>query len=231
MTKKDYSKCLETRPKHVAIVGLGRSFPAFCLGMTAIHVSNTWPEEVWGINYAMNFLRCDKVFFMDGLDFVLDATKFETQEENLNAIAWYESMKDYDTPIIVGGRTTGFKAAVPYPINDVCRSTLATYFSNTVAYAVAYACYLRKEFGCVEKIDMFGCDFTYESEHEGYVREAEANRAGVEFWCGYACSLGINVSVPEKSTLLNAHEGLFRMYGYDEPPVERATSEAQEEQS
>jgi hypothetical protein len=63
----------------------------------------------------------------------------------------------------------------------------------------------------VEKISLFGCDFTYPDAHD-----AEKGRACVEYWLGMASARGIKIVVPKTSTLLDAiHTQAERFYGFD----------------
>ena len=88
--------------------------------------------------------------------------------------------------------------------SDVCRNG---YFNSTAAYAVAYAIWLE-----VEKISLFGCDFTYPDAHD-----AEKGRACVEFWLGVASERGIKISVPKTTSLLDAcHAQDDRFYGFSD---------------
>jgi len=88
------------------------------------------------------------------------------------------------------------------------------YFNSTAAYAVAYAIYLG-----VEKISLFGCDYTYPNAHD-----AEKGRACVEFWLGYAAAKGIKIGLPKGTTLMDAlYSRQERLYGYDTRTVEIIT--------
>ena len=80
------------------------------------------------------------------------------------------------------------------------------YLNNTAAYAMAYAIY-----DGASKVSIFGCDYTYPNAHD-----AERGRGCLEFWIGYARARGIEVLVPQTSSLLDAlHPANERLYGYD----------------
>ena len=80
------------------------------------------------------------------------------------------------------------------------------YFNSTAAYAVAYAVHIG-----VKRISLFGIDYTMPNAHS-----AEKGRACVEFWLGIAAARGIEITVPETSSLLDAcAPDRDRLYGYD----------------
>jgi hypothetical protein len=95
---------------------------------------------------------------------------------------------------------------VPYPLEAVVRDTGYAYMNSTAAYAVAFAVYLR-----VKKLTLFGMDFTYAHSHH-----SEKGRACVEFWLGLAAARDIQLSVPQRSSLMDGCEPRRdRLYGYD----------------
>ena len=71
----------------------------------------------------------------------------------------------------------------------------------------------------VEKIKLFGVDFSY----KGNLHFAESGRASVEFWLSKAMNQGIQVEVAHTSYLLDTavptHEKLYGYHRLDDPLV------------
>ncbi len=80
----------------------------------------------------------------------------------------------------------------------------AYYFHNSIPYMLAYALFLET----VETIHMFGCDYTYPGANIH-----EEDRANCEFWVGVCRANGIEVKVPEDTTLLSARRQPYA-YGF-----------------
>jgi hypothetical protein len=78
------------------------------------------------------------------------------------------------------------------------------YFHNSLPYMLAYALFLET----VETIHMFGCDYTYPGANIH-----EEDRANCEFWVGVCRANGIEVKVPEDTTLLSARKQPYA-YGF-----------------
>ena len=80
------------------------------------------------------------------------------------------------------------------------------YFNSTAAWALAYAISIG-----VEKIALFGYDFTYPNSEK-----AERGRGCVEYIIGYARAKGVNIKLANKTTLLDMMlTKKDRLYGYD----------------
>jgi len=80
------------------------------------------------------------------------------------------------------------------------------YFNSTAAYAVALAIAIG-----VKRITLFGFDFTYPNAHH-----AEQGRACVEFLLGIAKARGIEIGLPDSTSLMDGCTTReARFYGYD----------------
>jgi hypothetical protein len=115
-------------------------------------------------------------------------------------------LKTHPGPIITSRAHPDYPGLVEFPLEAVLNEFQFDYFNSTAAYAVVYAIHLG-----VEKISIFGNDFTYPNAHD-----AEKGRACVEFWLGIAAARGIKISLPQTTSLMDAVMGReARLYGYD----------------
>lgn len=190
-------------PKHVAILGLGPSLDQYTDACKRLGGRHRYADETWAINALGDVLACDLVFHMD--DVRIQEKRAAAKPES-NIAAMLEWMRTTPVPIITSRPHPDYPTSVAFPLTAVLNEVKYGYFNSTAAYAVAMAIWMG-----VEKISLFGCDFTYPSAHD-----AEKGRACVEFWLGMAVERGIRVIVPKNSTLLDAlHTQRERFYGYD----------------
>jgi hypothetical protein len=118
-------------------------------------------------------------------------------------LAW---LKTHPGPIVTSRAHPDYPGLVEFPLAEVLNDFPKGYFNGTAAYAVAYALHLG-----VQKLSMFGCDFTYPNAHD-----AEKGRACVEYWLGMGVARGVDIAVAKTSSLLDAcHSQAERFYGYD----------------
>mgnify|MGYP001615221585 CR=1 FL=1 len=112
--------------------------------------------------------------------------------------------------ILEKGYTDGMKKYAPvcswqdygdikYPLQDVIKEFNTKYFTNTVAYMLAYVAYLK-----IPLCKVYGVDVTFGAPY------AQENR-GVEYWIGRAQERGVNVFVPDESQLMRTVSGA--LYG------------------
>lgn len=147
---------------------------------------------------------CDRVFHMD--DVRIQEIRAAAKPES-NIAAMLRWLKRHPGPIYTSRAHPEYPGLVEFPLADVLsKLPRFAYFNSTAAYAIAFAIYLG-----VEKISVFGFDFTYANAHH-----AEKGRACVEFWLGVAASHGIDISLPHATSLMDACEPADRrLYGYD----------------
>lgn len=190
---------------HVAIIGLGPSAGAFFELVKRLGGSSAYCDEVWGINAIGDVLRCDRIFHMDDMR-VQEARAAANPDGNIaGMVRW---LQKHPGPVITS--VPRYPGHVAFPLADILNGGYDTggvpYFNSTTAYAVAYALHLQ-----VSRISLFGVDYTLSNRHE-----AEMGRACVEFWLGIAAARGIEITVPEQSSLLDACQtDRDRLYGYD----------------
>lgn len=191
------------KPKHVAIVGLGPSAAQYLHITRGLGGRHKYCDETWVINALGDVFAADLIFHMDDVR-IQEIRVAADPDSNIAAmLAW---LKTHPGPIITSRAHPDYPGLVEFPLEAVLNDHVQCYFNSTAAYAVAYAIHLG-----VEKISVFGFDFTYPDAHD-----AEKGRACVEFWLGIAAERGIQLSMPKTTTLLDAcNTQAERFYGYD----------------
>jgi hypothetical protein len=182
----------------VAIVAMGSSRDAF----TMLAVQHQPPElcmpahsEIWCINTMAAVLRCDRAIVMDPAD----------QLEKHCPSMWAR-LKLLDVPVYTTDPSK-YRNGVRYPIELILKDLRFPYINNSVAAAVALALLEGKK-----TIGVFGADFTYPHIHHG-----EEGRACTEWWLALAAARGVNIVIPQGSTLMDQHRG-FQIYGWQREP-------------
>jgi hypothetical protein len=194
-------------PKHVVILGLGPSLEQYVDLVKRLGGRKAFADEVWAINALGDVVRCDRIFHMDDVRIQEIRAEAAPQSNIARMLDW---LKEHPGPIYTSRAKEGYPGLVEFPLEDVINALGYSYFNGTAAYAAAYAIYLG-----VEKISLFGCDYSYANSHH-----AERGRACLEFWLGIAAARGIKLGMAEKTSLLDTceepadpHE--LRVYGYD----------------
>lgn len=197
-------------PRHVAILGLGPSVNQYLEITKRLGGRRAYCDEVWGINALGDVLACDLVWHMDDIRIQEARAKRRPESNIARMVEW---LKDYDRgPVITSVADSRYPCLQAFPLAEVLGHLGHDYFNNTAAYAVAYAIHIG-----VDRISLFGCDYTYPDAHD-----AEQGRACVEFWLGFARAHGINITIPQNSSLMDAlHSPQERLYGYDGMDVHR----------
>ena len=194
-------------PGRVAILGLGPSLLSFVDMTKALGGRSAEYDQVWGVNAVGNVIDCDLIFHMDDVR-IQELRAHENPNGNIaNMLRW---MRTTDKPIMTSRAHPDYPSLIEFPLEEVIRDLDSWYFNSTVAYAVAYAIYIG-----VKSISLWGVDFTYENSHH-----AEKGRACVEYYLGVAKARGIEIGVPDTSSLMDATEDENSLYGYDTVDVE-----------
>lgn len=195
-------------PDHVCIVGLGPSCELFFELTRRLGGVSAWCDELWGINQIGDCLRCDRVFHMDDVK-VQEVRALARPDSNIAAMVKW--LKRHPGPVYTSIAREGYPGLVAFPLEEVLNARhdsngAAPYFNSTAAYAIAYAIHIG-----VKRISCFGLDYTLPNAHHG-----EQGRACCEFWLGVAAARGIEITLPETTTLMDACERPERrLYGYD----------------
>lgn len=199
---RDAPKPQMATPEHVVILGLGPSLEAYVDRVKRMGSRKAFADEVWGINAVGDVVQCDRVFHMDDVR-IQEIRACARPESNIaHMIAW---MRAHPGPIYTSRAYQEYPGLVEYPLADVINSAGFAYFAGTAAYAIAFALHLG-----VKRLSIFGADYSYRDS-----AFAEKGRANLEFWLGLAFARGVEICVPEQSSLLDAYEPEeTRFYGY-----------------
>lgn len=190
-------------PSHVVILGIGPSVAHYLDLTKRLGGRKVLADEVWAINSLGDIVQCDRIFHMDDLK-IQEARAARSPGSNIaNMVAW---LRSHPGPVYTSRLREGYAGLVEYPLEAVLNGGGLPYFNNTAAYAIAFAIHIG-----VKKISLYGIDFTLPNVHS-----AEKGRACCEFWLGIAACKGIEINVPEQTSLLDACEtDDMRFYGYD----------------
>lgn len=131
--------------------------------------------------------RLDKIFLAHTQCWDVDGDALFNWDE-LNYLA------DKGVEIINTHRVKGLKATM-YPLKTILKRFKRDYFSDTLAYMLAYAIYKG-----YTKVYFPGCDMHTASE---YMQE----KGGIEYWMGRAEERGIELVLCEGSSLLKTATG------------------------
>ena len=191
-------------PERVAILGLGLSLRTYVNAAKGLGGREKVADEIWGINALGDLFQCDRVFHMDDVR-IQELRAAADPDSNIAAMLTW--LKKHPGPIYTSQPHADYPGMVKYPLADVLNSCDGQqYMNSTAAHAIAFAVHLG-----VKKIMCFGMDFTLPNSYH-----AEQGRACVEFWLGFARARGIDIRVPQESSLLDACEPWERrIYGYD----------------
>ena len=133
----------------IAIVGLGGSFSDY----VSAKITSQEFDEIWGINCIGGVIHVDKTFMMDPVSRFLDTENAGTQ----TGIA-RKFLKENKKPIITCQLDKRVKNLELFPLKEVATELGYCYFNNTVAYAVAYAIWIK-----ATQICLYGIDYTYKN--------------------------------------------------------------------
>lgn len=190
-------------PKHVSIVGLGPSDAAYLDTVKRLGGRKAYCDETWAINAHGQVLDADLVFHMDDVRVQEIRAKARPDTNIARMLEW---LKAHPGPVMTSRAHPDYPGLVEFPLEDVLNRLGYDYFNSTAAYAIAFAIFIG-----VEKLSLWGFDFTYPSAHD-----AEKGRGCCEYWIGVAMARGIKIAVPKTSTLLDAYVPQDRrLYGYD----------------
>lgn len=173
-------------------------------------------DEVWTINGSTPLITHHRAFVMDDVKHILtDQAALTGKEERKVAQGILKWLPDHPGPVYSTTAYPEWPALVEYPMGAVLEAIGgAPYLTNSVAYAVAFALMLNKQDGRVcSTISLFGCDFNYPGQ-----TAFEPGRGSVEFLLGMACARGINIELPDSTTLMDGNVPMHKkLYGFHEP--------------
>ena len=144
---------------------------------------------VWGVNNSIFDRDMEKCFY---LHYPEDTAEY--REIRLEG-------NDKKIQVVCQDKLVGWDKQEKYPLKEIIEKYGVGYFSNSVAFMIAYALY-----NGFEEIHIWGAPLNSQTE---YIFE----KAGVEFWIGYAMGQGCKVVIHGASTIMRTQKD--RVYGWD----------------
>lgn len=185
-------------PQSVAIVAMGASHAEYLADCLSKSSRRQVAEETWAINAMAGAILHDRAFIMDRLSYFREAAKSSPALDG-----YRDWLHLHQGPIYTSEALSEFPGSVAYPLQEVVNYLGFPYFNSTVAYALAFAIFLK-----VPMIKLYGCDFLQNDTNDG-----RKGRACVEYWIATAIARGIKVYIAGTSTLCD--QNIKRpLYGY-----------------
>lgn len=147
--------------------------------------------ETWGVN-SLILRRPVKLAFQ-----MHDLTK-DVNRKCPSILKQIDEINRLGIPVVTAKKYKFLPTSIPFPIDEIPFK----YFTNSIAYMIAYAIYKG-----ATKIDLYGVAFFLK-------REFLFERPCVEFWIGQAISEGIRVDVHDPTTI-ECCRSFQNLYGYD----------------
>lgn len=198
-------------PESVLIVALGPTK----LDLMELTTAHEPPElvmdvdEVWGLNAGANHLAgrvaYDVLWVMDHLD-------GEERKLPRYGALLKKWMERHNAPLITS--QAGSWGLLPgvreYPLGLVLEhvGNNNAYFHNSVPYLLAYALTIG-----VKRLIVWGADYSHER-----TKRREEDRANAEYWVGFCRARGMEIWLPDSTSLCNQSRGLW-FYGYRDQPA------------
>lgn len=201
-------------PASVAIVAMGASCADYLRLCAANGGRNSLVDETWAINAMGGVIQHDILFHMDDVRIQERRVQaMQTGETGINApvLGTMRWLKHHPGPVITSRAHPDYPGLVEMPVEEVVAAADTLYFNNTVAWAVGYALWQHKKYGVLRQLHLYGVDFSYPNQHQ-----AEKGRGCVEFLLGKATERGIEIVLPQSSSLLDANVPQSeKVYGFD----------------
>ncbi len=147
--------------------------------------------EIWGVNDLVLRRPVKLVFEMHDIDRFLEIKHGNIEQE-------IKEINKLGIPVITQKKHRLLPTAIPFPIDEMP----FRYFTNSIAYMIAYAIYKK-----ATEIELYGVPLLYVEE---YTKQLPC----VEFWLGYAMAKGIKVTVHSPTNIFSP-EPYKGLYGYD----------------
>lgn len=226
-------------PRSIAIVACGPTSQQWHAGNFVYERQWGKPDEVWALNKGLRTIRCDLGFVMD--DMVGEGRKSPSYADDLRQVtvpiitsivdaevaAMYPGLDLHALPVdpmmwSIGVRTLKARGWTDGAIVQEVQAARQErrwsavenaayphrrYLHNSIPHILAYALFIG-----VREIGLFGADYTFPGQEA-----REDDRANAEYWVGVLRLAGVNVKVPNNTTLLSMNRPEF-MYGYGARP-------------
>lgn len=134
--------------------------------------------EIWGVNDLLLRRPVKLTFQIHNIDKL-------PHKDFLNVEAQVEEINKLGIPVIIREKHRLFPTGIIFPYDKMS----VQYFSNTIAYMIAYAVYK----GATE-IEMYGVALLLKDEYAN-------QRPCIEFWIGYAIGKGVKVTIHSPTTI------------------------------
>lgn len=166
-------------------------------------------DEVWGINAGCNHLAgrvaYDMLWVMDYLDG--EIARLPRYGDLIRS--W---LHRHGNPVMTSqaGVMAGNPDVHEFPLDWVLEKVgiANAYFHNSLPYLLAYAYAIG-----VQQLILWGADYTHERS-----KRREEDRANAEYWIGFCRAKGMDIWLPDTTTLCNTSRGTW-FYGYADQPV------------
>lgn len=168
--------------------------------------SESGEYQVWGLNDALLYKKIDVLFNMHDL----------TKQPSPNKLCLVVAEQD-KLPVYTLKKHDWLSNSIKYPFDAVVKKFLAghmvgkqplKYFTSSICYMIALALYKG-----AKEIHLYGA--TYFTNQ----RDAELERAGVEFWLGIAIGRGVKIHAHGPTTILKAGPN-NDLYGYENNDID-----------
>jgi hypothetical protein len=163
--------------------------------------------EIWTCNelHALSYIKEERINKWFQLHHKSDFIK----KDKFNHWEWLQ--KDHRFPIYMQMVYDDVPSSNKYPLRELQKELIhiergelpiKKIFTSTFNFQMAMA--LSPKYGCFERIELYGVEMLLEAEYY-FQREA------MSFWLGKADGMGVDVWIPEQSSLL-----VFPLYAYEE---------------
>jgi hypothetical protein len=165
------------------------------LGMGPTRSQCKYDCETWSVNtgyrqIAIEHGRVDRIFLAH------DSQVRDHAGDLVFNIPEFNALADRGVIIYNTHRVKGLKAR-RYPLEAIQNRFGVNFFSDTIAYMIAYALYEGKW----KTIKMYGVDMFDGGEYR-------QEKGGVEFWIGYGMGMGVKFIISEGASILQTVTGL-----------------------
>jgi len=207
---------IKKNTKHIFIAGTGSGWDL--LPKNTEHTVYCLNDYVYTEKYHVN---PDKLFIMDILD---EKPQVVAGVTNLGEVI--ERINKMKVPLIAPFRYEEIPLSEAFPIHEVAKHFGNPYFSNTIAYMIAYA--LLEFEKQAEGSNLVGYELSTFGVNQASSSEYFYEKAGVEYWLGIALGKGVKISINGAKSELLTNKSRFGgglLYGYNQRYEEIVASE------
>jgi len=183
------------------------------LGMGYTRVDCPFDGEVWGVNNGYRQVKKEKGH-IDKLFICHRDQEYDWEGDPVFDFDEVNGLVDEGIEIVTLFKVKGIKKYTLIPFRSLVKKFNTEYFSDTIAYMLAYALYFNttknKKTGALKlkepmKIRMYGVDMHTRDEYA-------TERGGIEFFIGMAKAIGVEVWITPESSVRKTDTG--KPYGF-----------------